>query len=562
MSDTRENGPTPEVVDRAQGCLLGLACGDALGRPVEFKSASQITTEFGRVTEMLADGTHGKPAGTITDDTELALCIARSLVESGGFDGDDVARRFVEWYESGPFDIGLMTAEAIDAYHSGESWNQAGITVWEGRPEGQNAGNGSVMRCAPYALAYNESQFLRRYASKWSSAITHADPRCTYSCMLLNDVIASYLAGETVALTEMATILNRGAPDALTAAISELPDFDDVDALSSSGYVIDTLQTALYLTITADSAEDAICRAVNRGGDADTVGAVTGALVGARFGAQALPDSWLTAISETIELGELATQLIELTQPEQTANSETILSDTSPATPTYFEAELPISRGGHRPDPAPHQILGTAPQSFTPADAVTADWIRRVYQQTETRNPERATESSRPVPGELNLAATPIAVRVPEYRSADSFDELPAGDRERIRREIQRSVDAATEVVSKVRSIRTLLNEDPQVPAQGQLYALLRTPEAKLETISERAELLENPQALQRGRESVCESIDCLRECCSLIGALDETSERNEALRTTESALGAAQSCHDGLYAAMIRQPVVSDDRV
>lgn len=103
--------PTPQ--DRARGVLLGLACGDALGRPVEFLTADDIEREHGRVTEMLGDGTWHQPAGTITDDTELALCVARSLAERGSFAPTDVAERFVAWYESGPFDVGTMTADAI-----------------------------------------------------------------------------------------------------------------------------------------------------------------------------------------------------------------------------------------------------------------------------------------------------------------------------------------------------------------------------------------------------------------------------------------------------------------
>jgi ADP-ribosyl-[dinitrogen reductase] hydrolase len=99
--------------DRARGVLLGLACGDALGRPVEFSSAAQIESEHGRLTEMIGQGTWNQPAGTTTDDTEQALCIARSLVGQQEFDPSDIADRFVAWYESDPFDIGGMTMRAL-----------------------------------------------------------------------------------------------------------------------------------------------------------------------------------------------------------------------------------------------------------------------------------------------------------------------------------------------------------------------------------------------------------------------------------------------------------------
>ncbi|WP_338009356.1 ADP-ribosylglycohydrolase family protein [Natronoglomus mannanivorans] len=145
-----------QLESRACGTLLGLACGDALGRPVEFRSPHQIERTHGRITEMLADGTYGKPAGTITDDTEMALCITRSLAEHATFDPADVADRFVAWKASGPFDIGIMTANALRRIQNGESWDEAGRREWESGPEGSNAGNGSLMRCAPYAIAYRD----------------------------------------------------------------------------------------------------------------------------------------------------------------------------------------------------------------------------------------------------------------------------------------------------------------------------------------------------------------------------------------------------------------------
>nr|WP_255291502.1 ADP-ribosylglycohydrolase family protein [Natrinema sp. CBA1119] len=120
---------------RAQGILLGLACGDTLGRPVEFQNPNRIKETHGRVTEMLAHGTHGQPAGTITDDTEMALCIGRSLAEHGTFEPKDVAARFVEWKRSGPFDIGIMTSSALQRIQNGEPWDEAGHREWEASVE-------------------------------------------------------------------------------------------------------------------------------------------------------------------------------------------------------------------------------------------------------------------------------------------------------------------------------------------------------------------------------------------------------------------------------------------
>lgn len=293
----------------AAGALLGLACGDALGRPVEFKSSAEIERIHGRVTDMLGDGTYGQPPGTITDDTELALCIARSLADRKRFNPGDIADRFVDWYERGPLDIGLMTADAIRKLKAGTSWEDAGRDVWEARPEGKNAGNGSVMRCVPHAIAFTDNHETLVEVSRQSSAITHADLRCTYGCAILNCTVAGLLEGRNSPLEDALSLIGDDVPDELREALDAVPDNVAESELSSSGYVVHTLQTALYHGLTADSAEDAIVTAVNMGDDTDTVGAVTGAVAGARFGVHDLPDRWLAELNCEDELRSLATTL-------------------------------------------------------------------------------------------------------------------------------------------------------------------------------------------------------------------------------------------------------------
>ena len=129
--------------DGARGVLLGLAWGDALGRPVEFMSADAITAEHGRLDEMVGNGTWNQQAGTITDDTEQAVCIARSVVEKRGFDPVDIATRFVAWYDSDPFDIGRMTMQSLSRLKHGDEWNEAGKQVWE-------ASSASALNCYLY----------------------------------------------------------------------------------------------------------------------------------------------------------------------------------------------------------------------------------------------------------------------------------------------------------------------------------------------------------------------------------------------------------------------------
>jgi len=261
---------------------------------------------------MVGHGTWGQPAGTITDDTDQALCIARSLVECAGFDPADIVDRFVAWYDSGPFDIGNMTRQSIRRLKQGHTWDEAGQQVWETSPEGSNAGNGSVMRCPPLVVAFRDDSDRLAEVSRESSLITHADPRCTYGCAVLNLTVAGFIRDEAEPLASALDHVGNEAPNELVSAFTPLADGNEPEPLSTSGYVIDSLQTALHDAPSATSAEDAIVTAVNRGGDADTIGAIAGAVAGARFGAQDLPERWLSAIDERNELTRVARQLAEL----------------------------------------------------------------------------------------------------------------------------------------------------------------------------------------------------------------------------------------------------------
>ena len=296
----------------AQGVLIGLAAGDALGRPVEFKTRSDIQRKHGTLTEMVGNGSWGQPPGTITDDTDQALAIARSVVETGGFDPADIGDRFVAWYESGPFDIGLMTRDSLEKLKAGTPWDEAGKEVWQQRPEGKNAGNGSVMRTAPLAIAYADDKSRLIEVSRKSSRITHADDRCEWGSAILNLTIAAILRDEEWPLRRALQSVESRAPDELIDVLEPIAAGDTIEPLKTSGYVVHTLQTALHDGLREDSVEEAIITAVNRGGDTDTIGAVTGAIAGVGFGKAGIPERWLNEISETDELERLAADLMEV----------------------------------------------------------------------------------------------------------------------------------------------------------------------------------------------------------------------------------------------------------
>lgn len=298
----------------SQAVLTGLACGDALGRPVEFQSPEWISEHYGTLDEFVGDGYHRQPAGTVTDDTQQALRLAYSLVENEKFDPDDFADRLVDWYESDPFDIGMMTAEVLSAISQGYAWGDASRGVYTRKLEGENAGNGSVMRVAPLALAYLDSPDKLLEVSRTASEITHYDLRCQYGCAILNLTIANCIEGHERPLRSALEMIPSDCPDELAAALEPVPHRISESDLDNSGFVVSTLQAALFYGLSASNAETAIVNAVNMGGDADTIGAITGAIAGARHGIESLPKSWRAGLRGTDqgELVRLSNKLLEI----------------------------------------------------------------------------------------------------------------------------------------------------------------------------------------------------------------------------------------------------------
>lgn len=166
--------------DRFRGCLLGLAAGDALGATVEFLSRAEIRARYGVHREIIGGGWLALEPGEVTDDTEMALCIARSIVTLGRVDPADIAARFVEWSLTPPKDIGNTVGAALALIRAGVSWEEAGEQVYRAAP-GRRVGNGSLMRTAPVALfdAWRPQELVRD--SRDVSRITHAHPQAQWA---------------------------------------------------------------------------------------------------------------------------------------------------------------------------------------------------------------------------------------------------------------------------------------------------------------------------------------------------------------------------------------------
>ena len=305
-----------QLLDRCQGCLVGLAVGDALGGPLEFMSADEIVARYGGlVREMVGGGwLHLRP-GEVTDDTQMTLCITESIVERRTFDMADVAQRFVNWYDGQPKDIGNITRLALAALKRGVPWQEAGRIAHQ-QTGGRSAGNGSVMRCAPLAL-YRWRDYRQLIAdSVASSRVTHWDDLACYGAAALNLVIAELLQGRRQGALGTAIQMLRGVAPQVTRRLAGVKQRSLAD-LRPTGFVLDALEAAVWCWQHVGSFEEALVAAVNLGGDADTVGAICGALAGADFGLTGIPSRWLEVLEEQAHLAHLAEVLYRLSGAQQ-----------------------------------------------------------------------------------------------------------------------------------------------------------------------------------------------------------------------------------------------------
>ncbi|WP_341346701.1 ADP-ribosylglycohydrolase family protein [Paenibacillus sp. FSL H3-0469] len=281
------------TMDRYQGCLQGLATGDALGTTVEF----QAPGTFKPMTDMVGGGVFGLQPGQWTDDTSMALCLAESLLTVQAFDPADQMQRYVKWYREGAlsstgrcFDIGNATREALHRYEaSGEAYS--------GSEDPFSAGNGSIMRLAPVVMYYAEQPAEAiRYAGM-SSRTTHGAAECLAACRLLAAYILAGLHGrskqELLAPDAFGEWLDE---DTLTPHMLNIQQgsykLKEPPQIQGSGYVVESLEAALWAFHKSDSFVEGALLAVNLGNDADTTGAIYGQIAGAYYGLSGIPAEW------------------------------------------------------------------------------------------------------------------------------------------------------------------------------------------------------------------------------------------------------------------------------
>lgn len=267
---------------QARGAYMGLAVGDALGATVEFLTPREIRHQYGVHRHIIGGGWLKLPKGQVTDDTSMTFALAESILRAGGIDANEIAHGFSEWMKQKPVDIGNTVRRGIIHYRT--SGNAC-------MPESEHdAGNGACMRSLPIALATlwgNESDVVK--ASRIQAHITHNNPESDAGTECLMFMLRSIFLG-----ADKRTLRDEIVHD----FVGKYPQFDyqKRKMVNPSGYIVDTLLVVFQAFFEQDSFEDILLDVVNRGGDADTTGAIAGMLAGAYYGLDSIPQRWIKAI--------------------------------------------------------------------------------------------------------------------------------------------------------------------------------------------------------------------------------------------------------------------------
>ncbi len=306
------------VRDRFRGCLLGLAAGDALGTTLEFKSPGT----FEPIDDMVGGGPFDLQPGQWTDDTLMALCLATSLIERGGFDPMDQMERYTRWVGQGYlsstgtcFDFGRTVARALAKfvrYHD----------PYSGSTDPDTAGNGSLMRLAPVPMYFAGDAAEAIVKAADSSRTTHAAHEAVDACRYYAGLLVGALRGidkDTLLSPHYCPVGGLWERDPMVHKIDRVAagsfKYLEPPDIRGTGYVVEALEAALWAFDRSDGFREGALLAVNLGDDADTTGAIYGQLAGAHYGAEAIPASWRAKLTMLEEITSLADQLHDHAAP-------------------------------------------------------------------------------------------------------------------------------------------------------------------------------------------------------------------------------------------------------
>lgn len=305
------------MVDRFRGAVIGLAVGDCMGVPLEFKAPGT----FEPVTEMVGGGCFGLKPGEWTDDTSLALCLAESLAVSGRFDPVDQMKRYNRWYSEGRlsvtgecFDIGNTTRYALHSFErTGEPYS--------GPSNERSAGNGSIMRLAPVPIFFSWDPYLAVERSGDSSRTTHGNQLAVDACRYMGGILYGALNGaakDEILSEGYSPIPGYWDDNPLVDEIAEVAagsfKVKNPPEIKGRGYAVSSLEAALWAFARSSSFEEGCLMAVNLGDDADTTGAVYGQIAGAYYGESGIPKRWVGGLAQFETINCILEKLMEASE--------------------------------------------------------------------------------------------------------------------------------------------------------------------------------------------------------------------------------------------------------
>lgn len=286
-----------DIRSRARAAFIGMGVGDALGAPAEYMTAGEIGAKYGVLKDIVGGGWLRLKPGQVTDDTSMALCIARALVATGGWSLKGIADNFAAWLRSKPVDVGDTCRRGIRNYML-KGTMETPFNQWD-------AGNGAVMRMPPVALFTLGDERMMANCVVAQARLTHNHPLSDAACVILGKLLHLALLGASK--TRL-----RNELDGLLTEHGNFR-FHAYKGLAT-GYVVDTMQTVFYHFFRGRDFEECLVDTVNQGGDADTTGAIIGSLAGAYYGIEGIPKRWLKKMDKNLmaEIDHLSLKLIEL----------------------------------------------------------------------------------------------------------------------------------------------------------------------------------------------------------------------------------------------------------
>lgn len=306
-----------ELIGKYAGSLLGLAIGDAIGSSVEFMRPGSFTP----INDMIGGGHYNLNLGEWTDDTSMALCLADSLISKQGFDPYDQLTRYIKWMDEGyfssrkkSFGIGRTTMQALESFKRFPK-------PYCGLKKSDSSGNGSLMRLAPVPLAYAKNPEYAIKMSGKSSRTTHQTVVCIQSCEYFGGLIVGALYNEskdfllsTDYIKKYPYLEKRRIIDELNNVIKGSFKNKNPPEIESTGYVIKSLESALWAFYNSESFDDGLIKVINLGNDSDTAGAIFGQLAGAYYGKENIPQKWVDLLKYSKLICNMAERLYDLSE--------------------------------------------------------------------------------------------------------------------------------------------------------------------------------------------------------------------------------------------------------